>query len=116
MIVQHVYLQNYRVYEGVCELDLPPGLVGIYGPNGAGKSYLIESIPWALFGYSRGPVDEVRTTGVNDESIVELTFEHEGHTYVARRSLKGGGKTLKHEAVMHCDALQVATGAKDVER
>jgi exonuclease SbcC len=116
VIVRRLYLQNYRVYEHVTELELPEGLVGIYGPNGAGKSYLIESIPWALFGYCRGPIDEVRTTGVNDECVVEATFEHEGHTYVARRTLRGGGKTLKHEAVMHCDGLQVATGAKDVQR
>ena len=116
MIVRRIYLQNYRVYEGVCELELPEGLIGVYGPNGAGKSYLIESIPWALFGYARGPVDEVRTTDVNEECVVEVTFEHEAHTYVARRSLKGGGKTLKHEAVAHCDGMQVATGARDVAR
>ncbi|HUR77259.1 MAG TPA: SMC family ATPase [Acidimicrobiales bacterium] len=116
MIVRKVYLQNYRVYEGTCELELPEGLVGIYGPNGAGKSYLIESIPWALFGYARGPVDEVRTTGVNDECIVEITFEHEQHNYVVRRALKGGGKTLNHVAVAHSDGLQVATGARDVAR
>jgi DNA repair protein SbcC/Rad50 len=116
VIVRHLYLQNYRVYENVTELDLPEGLVGVYGPNGAGKSYLIEAIPWALFGYARGPVDEVRTTGVNDECVVEVTFEHEGHTYVARRTLRGGGRNTKHEAVMHCDGLQVASGAKDVQR
>ncbi|MEY2424456.1 MAG: repair protein SbcC/Rad50 [Actinomycetota bacterium] len=116
MLVRRIYLQNYRVYEGVCELELPEGLIGIYGPNGAGKSYLIEAIPWALYGYARGPVDEVRTTGVNDECIVEVTFEHEQHTYAVRRSLKGGGKTLKHEAVAHSDGLQVAAGARDVAR
>jgi DNA repair exonuclease SbcCD ATPase subunit len=116
VIVRRVYLQNYRVYEGVCELELPEGLVGIYGPNGAGKSYLIESIPFALFGYARGPIDEVRTTGVNDECVVEITFEHEQHLYVVRRTLKGGGVKLKHEAVMHGDGQQVATGARDVGR
>ena len=68
------------MYEGDVELELPEGLIGIYGPNGAGKSYLIEAIPWALYGYARDRVDEVRTTGVNDECIVELDFEHEGHT------------------------------------
>src|SRR5436853_6360581 len=104
------------MYEGVCELDVPEGLVGIYGQNGAGKSYLIESIPWALFGYSRGPVEEVRTTGVNDESVVEVTFDHEGHTYVARRTVSGGGKTTKRDAMITADGLQVATGARDVER
>ena len=116
MIVRHLYLQNYRVYEGVTELDVPEGLVGIYGPNGAGKSYLIEAIPWALFGYGRGNADEVRTTGVNDECVVEVTFEHEGHNYVVRRSMTGGGKTTKRDAVMMANGLQVATGARDVER
>ena len=79
MIVRRIYLQNYRVYEGVHELEVPDGLVGIYGPNGAGKSYLIESIPWALYGYGRGAAEEGRTTGVNDECVVEITFEHECH-------------------------------------
>ena len=53
---------------------------------------------------------------MNDECVVEVTFEHEGHTYIARRTVKGGGKTTTRDAVVHCDGLQVATGAKDVER
>ncbi len=64
----------------------------------------------------RGNVEEVRTTGVNDECIVEVAFEHEGHDYVARRTITGGGKTTKRDAVIHADGLQVATGARDVER
>lgn len=116
MILRHIYLQNYRVYEGVTEFDVPDGLVGIYGPNGAGKSYLIEAIPFALFGYCRGSVEEVRTTGVNDECVVEVTFEHEGHTYTARRTIKGGGKTTQRDATVMCDGVQMATGARDVER
>jgi exonuclease SbcC len=58
----------------------------------------------------------VRTTGVNDESVVELTFDHEGHSYVARRTVSGGGKTTKRDAMITADGLQVATGARDVER
>ena len=116
MIVRRIYLQNYRVYEGVHELEVPDGLVGIYGPNGAGKSYLIESIPWALYGYGRGAAEEGRTTGVNDECVVEITFEHEGHEYVVRRTITGGGKTIKRDALVMANGMQVATGARDVER
>ncbi len=115
MILRHLYLQNYRVYEGVCELDFPEGLVGIYGPNGAGKSYLIEAIPYALFGYTRDKA-EPRTTDVNDECIVELTFEHEGQTYVVRRTAKGGGKNLQKSAEVHCNGMQMATGLNDSKR
>ncbi|MDP1793838.1 MAG: SMC family ATPase [Acidimicrobiales bacterium] len=116
MILRHIYLQNYRVYEGVTEFDMPDGLVGIYGPNGAGKSYLIEAIPFALYGYCRGSVEEVRTTGVNDECVVEVTFEHEGHSYTARRTIKGGGKTTQRDATISADGLQMASGAREVER
>ncbi len=53
MRITRLYLRNYRVYEGPIELELPPGLVGIYGPNGAGKSALVESILWTLWGKTR---------------------------------------------------------------
>ena len=38
MLINRLYLRNFRVYEDELDLEIPPGLVGIYGPNGAGKS------------------------------------------------------------------------------
>ena len=38
MLIDRIYLRNYRVFEDELELLLPPGLVGVFGPNGAGKS------------------------------------------------------------------------------
>ncbi len=112
MRITRLYLRNYRVYEDELNLEIPPGLVGIYGPNGAGKSYLIESIRWTLFGRSRTPNEEVRTAGVNGECVTEVEFEHEGHLYLIRRTLSGINATVRAEA--WADNLQVGEGVRDV--
>ncbi len=41
MRVVHLALSNFRVFPEL-ELDVPPGVVGIYGPNGSGKSTLLR--------------------------------------------------------------------------
>lgn len=114
MRVTRIYLRNYRTYEEPVELEVPPGLVGVYGVNGAGKSALVESLPFAFYGTSRTTKDEVRTAGVGAECVVEVEFEHEGHLYLVRRSTTGANHTVKAEA--HCDRLVVAEGARDVTR
>jgi DNA repair protein SbcC/Rad50 len=114
MQITHLYLQNYRVFEEPVDLDIPPGLVGVYGLNGAGKSTLLESVRFALFGRARTSLDQVRTSGVKAECIAEVEFEHEGHLYVVRRSISGSGATVKAQA--HADRLQVAEGARDTAR
>jgi len=113
--VTRLYFRNYRVYEGPLDLEIPPGLVGIYGANGAGKSALIESIRFALYGRSRTSIDEVRTSGVNAaDCVTEVEFEHEGHLYVVRRTISGAASTVKAEA--HADGLQVSEGVRDTGR
>ncbi len=107
-------LRNYRVFEDELELEIPPGLVGIYGLNGAGKSALIESIRFTLYGRSRTSMDEVRTAGVNAECVTEVEFEHEGHLYVVRRTISGANCQVKAEA--HANGQQVAEGARDTGR
>jgi DNA repair protein SbcC/Rad50 len=109
-----LYLRNYRVFEDPVELELPPGLIGIFGVNGAGKSALLESILWTLWGRSRTSKDEVRTSGVGGDCVTEVEFEHEGHLYVARRTLSGVNATVKAE--VHCDHLIVSEGVKDASR
>ena len=114
MRIARLYLRNYRVFEQPLELELPPGLVGIYGLNGAGKSSLVESIRFALYGRSRTAIDEVRTSGVNADCITEVEFEHEGHLYLVRRTISGAASTVK--AVAHADGLQVSEGVRDTGR
>jgi exonuclease SbcC len=109
-----VYLQNYRVYEEPLELEIPPGLVGIYGPNGSGKSYLVESLRFALYGRSRTANDDVRTSSVKAECVAEIEFEHEGHLYVVRRTVTGANATMRASAF--ADNMQVAEGVRDTTR
>ena len=52
MRITRLRLRNYRVYEDL-DLELPPGLIGVYGANGSGKSALCESIRFALWGKAR---------------------------------------------------------------
>src|SRR5438105_3506067 len=52
MRITALRLRNYRAYEDL-DLELAPGLVGIYGPNGSGKTTLLEAITFALYGRAR---------------------------------------------------------------
>ena len=112
MRITRLYLRNYRVYEDETDLQIPAGLVGIYGPNGSGKSALVESVRWTLFGKSRTSNDQIRTSGINDECITEVEFEHESHLYLVRRTISGANHTVKAEA--HWNGQQVAEGPRDV--
>ncbi|HET9061347.1 MAG TPA: SMC family ATPase [Acidimicrobiales bacterium] len=114
MLIDRIYLRNYRVYEDELDLALPPGLVGIYGPNGAGKSTLLESIVWALWGKARTGKELVPSAGSRGECVAEITFEHEGHIYIVRRTISGAAYTVK--AYASCDGLMMAEGARDTGR
>ena len=113
MLIQRLYLRNFRVYEDELDLDLPPGLVGIYGPNGAGKSTLLEAILWTLWGKARTTKEQIRSSGVGGECVTEVEFEHEGHLYLVRRVLKGINSSVTVEA--HCDGALMSTGTRDAE-
>ncbi|MGH9114367.1 MAG: AAA family ATPase [Acidimicrobiales bacterium] len=114
MLLTRLYLRNFRVFEDELDLPLPPGLVGVYGPNGAGKSTLLEAILFTLWGKARTTKEHVRSAGVGAECRAEVEFEHEGHLYLVRRSLKGINSTVQVEA--HCDGALMSTGTKDAER
>lgn len=113
MRIFRLYLENYRVFEQPLDLEIPGGLVGIYGPNGAGKSYLIEAIPWILYGRSRTSVQDVRTFGTDKECLTELEFEHEGHHYMVSRSVTVRGLT---KARVKVDNDLVADGVKETTK
>src|SRR3954454_14532952 len=113
MRLTRLRLRNYRVYEDL-DLELPPGLIGVYGANGAGKSSLMEAIRFCLYGRARTSNDEIRTSGVNADCVAEVEFEHEGHLYLVRRTISGVNSTVKAQA--HADGLQVAEGVRDTAR
>jgi exonuclease SbcC len=114
MLLTRLYLRNYRVYEEPLDLELPPGLTGIFGVNGAGKSALLESIVWTLWGRARTGKEDVRTSGVGGDCVTEVEFEHEGHLYLVRRTLSGVNAAIKAE--VQCDHLIVSEGVRDASR
>jgi exonuclease SbcC len=114
VLIKRLYLRNFRVFEDELDLELPPGLVGIHGPNGSGKSTLLEAILFSLWGKARTPKELIRTSGVGGECVTETEFEHEGHLYLVRRTLKGLNSAVTVEA--HCDGNLMSTGVRDVER
>jgi exonuclease SbcC len=114
VLLNRIYLRNFRVYEDELDLDLPPGLVGIYGPNGSGKSTLLEAIVFALWGKARTAKDEIRSSGIGSDCVAEVSFEHEGHLFVVRRTLSGINATIKAEAT--ADGLVMATGVRETGR
>jgi exonuclease SbcC len=113
MRVTRLSLHNFRVFADL-DLEVPPGVVGIYGPNGAGKSTLVESILWALFGVARTAKDSLRSDGATDEMVATVEFEHDGHLYEVTRSVSGATNGVKAEA--SCDGLRVAAGAVAVRQ
>ncbi|HZU71945.1 MAG TPA: SMC family ATPase [Acidimicrobiales bacterium] len=114
MRITRLHLRNYRVFEDALDIEIPPGLVGIYGRNGAGKSTLLESILFTLYGRARTAKDEIRTSGVNADCITEVEFEHEGHLYLVRRTIAGQNSTVRARAF--ADDAQVAEGVRDTSR
>ena len=113
MRVTRLSLRNFRVFPEL-DLEVPPGVVGVYGPNGAGKSTLVESILWALFGVARTGKDSQRSDGASGETVAIVEFEHDGHLYEVTRSLSGAANGVKAEAA--CDGQRVAAGAVAVRQ
>ena len=113
MRVTRLSLRNFRVFPEL-DLEVPPGVVGIYGPNGSGKSTLVESILWALFGVARTGKDSLRSDGATGETVATVEFEHDGHLYEVTRSLSGAANGVKAEAA--CDGQRVAAGAVAVRQ
>ncbi|HZQ77313.1 MAG TPA: SMC family ATPase [Acidimicrobiia bacterium] len=113
MRVTRLRLTNFRVFTDL-DLEVPPGVVGVYGPNGAGKSTLVESILWALFGVARTGKESLRSDGAAGETSATVEFEHDGHLYDVTRSLSGAANGVKAEA--SCDGQRVAAGAVAVRQ
>src|SRR5256885_7170636 len=113
MRVTSLSLRNFRVFPEL-DLEMPPGVVGIYGPNGAGKSTLVESILWALFGVARTAKESLRRDGATGETSATVEFEHRGQLYEVTRSLSGAANGVEAEAA--CDGQRVAAGAVAVRQ
>lgn len=91
---RELVLGGFRSYESetrFCWNDR--SLVGIVGPIGSGKSSILDAISFAL--YNQTPRSGTRTTSLinqrRDAAQVSLTFDVDGATYKAVRSLRRNG-------------------------
>ena len=119
MILERLFIQNYKQLRDPVELYPPEGAIGVVGTNGAGKSTLFESILWAFFGARGGGPrfanESIPWSGgsTKDPSIVEATLATDGGSYTVRRQLKGGTTSAE---VRDNGGKTIVTGTSDVVR
>jgi DNA repair protein SbcC/Rad50 len=119
VILERLFIENYKQLREPVELFPPEGAIGIVGANGAGKSTLFESILWAFFG-SRGGGPRFANESIpwsggstKDPTTVEVTLATDGGSFTVRRRLKSGSTSA--EALDSQDRT-VVSGTADVTR
>ncbi len=119
MILERLFMLNYKQFREPVELYPPEGAIGVVGANGAGKSTLFESILWAFFGARGGGPrfanESIPWSGgsTKDLSVVEVTLATDGGSYTVRRQLKGGSTGAE---VRDGEGRTIVTGTSDVIR
>lgn len=98
MVPVSLKLSNFTSYgSDVPVLDFTKfEMAVISGTNGVGKSSILDSITWALWGWSRaGDSSDALVKLGQEEMFVEFSFSLDGNIYTVkrRRSLKHGGST-----------------------
>ncbi|MGB3682769.1 MAG: AAA family ATPase, partial [Rubrobacteraceae bacterium] len=119
MILERLYIENYKQLRDPVELHPPEGAIGVVGSNGTGKSTLFESILWAFFG-SRGGGPRFANElipwsggSTKDPTVVEVTLALGGDSYTVRRQLKSGSTSAE---TRDGSGKTIVEGAADVTR
>jgi DNA repair protein SbcC/Rad50 len=119
VILERLFIENYKQLREPIELFPPEGAIGIVGANGAGKSTLFESILWAFFG-SRGGGPRFANESIpwsggttKDPTTVEVTLATDGGPFTVRRRLKSGSTSAE---ALDAQDRTVVSGTADVTR
>jgi DNA repair protein SbcC/Rad50 len=119
VILERLFIENYKQLREPVELFPPEGAIGIVGANGAGKSTLFESILWAFFG-SRGGGPRFANESIpwsggstKDPTTVEVTLATDGGSFTVRRRLKSGSTSAE---ALDAQDRTVVSGTADVTR
>ena len=119
MILERLYIENYKQLRDPLELFPPEGAIGIVGANGTGKSTLFESISWAFFG-SRGGGPRFANESIpwsggstKDPTTVEITLATDGGSYTVRRRLRSGSTSAE---AIDAAGKTIVSGTADVSR
>ena len=94
-------MQGFGSYKNKAEVDfsrVKGGKYIIYGDTGAGKTLIFDAIMFALYGECSGEDRDskvIRNSELEDseETIVTLTFTHEGKVYILTRKFHFVGTT-----------------------
>ncbi len=119
MILERLFIENYKQLRDPVELHPPEGAIGVVGSNGTGKSTLFESVLWAFFGSKGGGPrfanESIPWSGgsTKDPTTVEITLSTEGGSYTVRRRLKSGSTSAE---ALDASGKTIATGTADVSR
>jgi exonuclease SbcC len=119
VILERLYIENYKQLRDPVELHPPEGAIGVVGSNGTGKSTLFESILWAFFG-SRGGGPRFSNElipwsggSTKDPTVVEVTLALGGDSYTVRRQLRSGSTSAE---ARDGSGKTIVEGAADVTR
>jgi DNA repair protein SbcC/Rad50 len=119
VILERLFIENYKQLREPLELFPPEGAIGVVGANGTGKSTLFESILWAFFG-SRGGGPRFANESIpwsggstKDPTTVEVTLATNGGSFTVRRRLRSGSTTAE---ALDAAGRTVVSGTADVTR
>src|SRR5215208_5056616 len=119
VILERLYIENYKQLRDSVELYPPEGAIGIVGSNGAGKSTLFESILWAFFG-SRGGGPRFANESIpwsggttKDLTTVGVTLATDAGSFTVRRRLRSGSTTAE---ALDGAGRKLVSGTADVTR
>lgn len=115
MKLERLIIDNFRSYERA-SMTFSQSQNYIFGRNWQGKSSIVDAIGYALFGKRSFPT-KIAGSSVKAEHIVregamkgfvELHFEHEGKSYVLKRTCP------KETVVLQCDGSKVGESSTTV--